>query len=90
MNNTNYNNIKDIIDAWDPVGLLAMHAPLDEYDSETNQIYELLKTQPEANADFVANCIYDIFIKSFGSDVFRKDICDCLQVANKILSDITQ
>lgn len=90
MNNLIYNNLKAIIDTWDPIGLLAMHAPLDEYDLETNQIYKLLKTQPKANADFVAMCIYDIFIKSFGADVFRKDICDCLQVANKILSYITQ
>ena len=37
-----YNNIKTLIDTWDPLGLLAMGCPKDEYETEIAEIQNLV------------------------------------------------
>lgn len=79
----NTNNIKQIIDRWDPIGLLA-HAPEDEYHSEISEIEALLRKGTNVSA--LADGIYRIFSSSFGTDIFRQSRSDCRTVAENILA----
>ena len=75
--------VKEVIDNWDPIGLLT-HAPRDEYYSEIKEIEQLLKS----TNDYIelATGIYDVFIKSFTADVFNKDKFECRLIARKLIS----
>ena len=42
----NYENVKKIIDEWDPIGLLALGCPPNEYDLEIKLIVNQLKGNP--------------------------------------------
>ena len=77
------NRVKQIIDSWDPMGLLS-HAPNDEYNSEINQIEELLKFTNNVNE--VSNGIWKIFINAFGEENFKKSKLECKQIAYLLLS----
>lgn len=72
-----YQHIKAVIDKWDPVELLAMHAPSDEYDYEIRLICEFLTVQPLISERLLLKQIYTIFTENFGSDVFLKNENDC-------------
>ena len=78
----NYNQIKDIINGWDPVNLLET-APLDEYSYEISKIYDFI-CKEKITVDILANNIYQIFLESFG-DVFIKSKEDCIVIADKIV-----
>lgn len=77
------NNIRKIINTWDPIGLYPM-APKDEYAGEINKIYNICSNH-EPDIQSLANSINDIFIKSFGEDVYHSDMNKCIQVADAIL-----
>ena len=79
----NMDNIKQIIDRWDPIELLA-HVPEDEYHSEISEIAALLYEGTDVSA--LADGIYRIFSNSFGTDIFRHSRSDCRTVAEKILA----
>lgn len=61
-----FNIIKKVIDKRDPYGLLATHAPPDEYDSESQQIASL--TNENSSIDEIATIISDVFTHSFDED----------------------
>jgi hypothetical protein len=70
--------VKDVIDEWDPIELLSF-CPPDEYKMEIESVTtNILK---ETSEDDLARKIHSIFTKSFGSDVFTKDIDECRKVA---------
>lgn len=71
-------NIKKIIDDWDPIGLLS-HAPNDEYNSEIDEIYRLLCTSN--TLDELAEGVYNTFSTSFGKANFNKSMDECRQIA---------
>ena len=71
-------NIKIIINDWDPIGLLD-HAPQDEYDIESEEIFLYLGKDEKRNGAI----IHSIFKKAFGS-TFTKSIDDCILIAKKI------
>ena len=73
--------IKAVIDDWDPIGLLS-HAPSDEYHSEIKEIENCISSI--AGQVELATEIYNIFIRSFGCDIFQKTLDECTQIANKI------
>ena len=74
---------QQIIDTWDPMGLLA-HAPKDEYAGE---IAEIEKSLPAcADADALGERIYRIFALAFGIENFQKSRAECKSIAKKILS----
>lgn len=73
--------VKKIINQWDPVELLS-HAPDDEYHSEIERIWKLLKESKDLNV--LAEGIFNIFKDSF-SNVFTKTIEDCTEIASKLL-----
>lgn len=74
--------VKTIIDKWDPIELLS-HAPNDEYHSEIKEIEYLLSLTNDPIE--LSNSIYEIFVESFGKDVFRKTKSECTQIAQMIL-----
>lgn len=78
--------IKIIIDEWDPIGLLAIHSPLDEYDIETKEIANYLKENYQLEE--LSTKIFNIFTESFGDDIFNKTMGECRIIADKIVNAI--
>ena len=77
--------VKRVIDKWDPIELLSSYAPPDEYDSETEKIYNLIKDKKNLEQDNLTKIIYDVFKESFGGDVFLKTLDECKDIAINIL-----
>ncbi len=69
MNNNkeNLENIIKIVNEADPVGLIALGSPLDEYSSQSMEILSLLEKR---KFDDLFQDIFDIFQKSFGSETY--------------------
>lgn len=65
-----FDKVKKIIDEWDPIDLLAMHCPDDEYNDISFSISE--KVQTTVNIENLANYIYDLFEHEFGVPTFEK------------------
>lgn len=80
--------IKEIINRWDPIGLLEDGAPDDEYDFEilkiTNQI-----TDYNSIYD-LSNYIYNLFLKMFGDEINSKakERYECDKIAKCIFQKI--
>ena len=78
------NKIAQIINEWDPLGFFPM-APSDEYNTEIQQIFEYIEQSKNIQINELANVINNIFIASFGNDVYKEDLNQCEEVARKIL-----
>ncbi|MHB1453781.1 MAG: DUF1871 family protein [Saccharofermentanales bacterium] len=78
-----FSKVKKIIDNWDPIELLAMHCPQDEYDDISKEI----GNSNIIDANELGNFIYSAFSKSFHSNIFTKDLWECIDIANKILKN---
>lgn len=76
----NFETIKKEIDKWDPIDLLN-HAPSDEYDIESREIF--LKFQNDAKQNGMI--IYEAFVKSFGTTTFTKSVNECVGIAKRIM-----
>jgi hypothetical protein len=73
--------VKKSIDKWDPYGLLEIHCPSNEYDSESKEIANRINL--ENSIYEIADIISKIFINSFNEqEVFSVD--NCVGVAEKI------
>ena len=66
------NNIKEIIDFWDPIKLLSF-APQDEYDFEIKQIRNKMLINKDIKTDELALVIQTVFKNAFGEDVYYSD-----------------
>ena len=66
------NNIKEIIDFWDPIKLLSF-APQDEYDFEIKQIKNKMLINKDIKTDELALVIQTVFKNAFGEDVYYSD-----------------
>ena len=76
-------SIKRIIDSWDPIGLLALGCPEDEYSPE---IREIEKRSASAKGEVeLAQIIRTVFTEYFGEDVFRRSLDECRAVALAML-----
>lgn len=84
MNNA-YDHVKRIIDMWDPIDLLKVDSPKDEYSAEVKIILNSLLHEGNTDVLELANTISNVFIAAFGEDVFDKDIEVCKQIAKNIL-----
>lgn len=82
-----YATIKKAIDEWDPIALLITHAPADEYDSESNRIFERLSELTSISMEALANIIFEVLVKGFGDDVFISGLDECKKIAEKILAE---
>ena len=76
--------IKEIIDAWDPIGLFPF-CPEDEYHSEISQI-ECFISESKKEKD-LGEYIFEVFIKSFGENSFQRSITECRMIASKIIEN---
>ena len=80
-----YNTVKEVIDAWDPVGLFDMGSPDDEYHPEIREIVQLLNDIE--TVDELTVGIHKIFKKWFGKDSFGSKayaVDECRPIAQKI------
>ncbi|WP_409274603.1 DUF1871 family protein [Neobacillus sp. SCS-31] len=80
MNMKEYFLVKEVIDEWDPIGLLGMGCPDDEYDPEIKDIVKRLSNSN--SVDVLTKEIQEVFIKWFGEHLSTRD---CLSAAQKIL-----
>ena len=78
----NYLILKKIINENDPVGLLAMNAPEDEYDPEINNI--LKKLTKNYTLEDIKKIVFEEFIKWFGKNTLK----NCEQQLHRIAEDI--
>ncbi len=76
---------KVIIDQWDPIGLLEF-CPPDEYDMEIESIAAIFVKN--IDMDTLATGIQAVFLEAFGADTFKKDINECLVIAEKLEQQI--
>ncbi|WP_316571766.1 DUF1871 family protein [Neobacillus sp. YIM B06451] len=72
--------VKEVIDEWDPIGLLGMGCPDDEYDPEINDIVKRLSNI--TSVDELAQEIQEVFLKWFGENLSTGE---CFLAAQKIL-----
>ena len=77
--------VEEIINNWDPIDLFP-YSPKDEYKNEIALIIAVLKETKDISD--VALKIQKIFIKSFGDDVFKRDINECVSIAESIVKNI--
>ncbi len=67
--------IKSVVDKADPIGLLGMCCPADEYDSEVEMIFARIRKG--MSVDEIANIIYAVFFEMFSESVDIK-LCDTM------------
>ena len=75
-----------VVNEWDPIGFFPM-APKDEYINEIKKIYEYLNVSQDITEEKLAKKINEIFLMSFGSDVYVEDTEECLRVAKDIINN---
>lgn len=74
--------VKEVVDQWDPIGLLAFGCPPDEYNMEIECIVGIVAK--DIDVDTLAVQINAIFQKFFGSDTFKRDFDECLKIAKTL------
>lgn len=77
--------ITQIINEWDPLGFFPM-APLDEYSEEICRIYGYMNSHEGICVEQLAIAINEIFVSSFGREIYEEDIKHCEEIARMILS----
>lgn len=80
-----YEKVKKAIDEWDPIELLSTHAPSDEYDGESKEVFTTLQRNPDIGISDLMRFIHDVFTRAFGDDVFKQTLSECAVVAEKML-----
>jgi len=78
-----FKRVKGCIDEWDPIGLLAMGAPENEYNFEIKAIVAV--AQKINNANELAEHVFRIFTDAFGSDTFICSKKDVLKIAEAVI-----
>ncbi len=65
--------VKEIVNKYDPIGLLKMGCPADEYDPEIKKITPLLKKY--VNKKDFHDKVYDVFVEMFDKKIagFKKE-----------------
>ena len=73
--------VKPVVDKADPMGLLAVHFPTDEYDSEVEMIFARIRnTMTEIE---IAEIFHAVFFEMFNESI-DKTLCDTM--AKEMLS----
>lgn len=62
-----YSAVREIVNKEDPIGLIEMEAPSDEYDPEINAV--LRKLRPSESVESLQAMIHAVFVEWFGADV---------------------
>ena len=73
MRNDNiiFDIVKEVIDEYDPYGLLSAHAPNDEYDLESRKISK--KLNKNNTTDEIATIISEVFTDMFNKNFPKED-----------------
>lgn len=87
MNARLFKTVKEIINDWDPVELLAIHFPDDEYHSELRVICTYIEATKELQEVGLGTCIYSTF-KDFLGQEFQKTLDECMEISKKIIKSI--
>lgn len=82
--------VKQVIDEWDPIGLLSIHSPKDEYDIETEKIVEQINILKPNDVADLSKIISGVFIEMFDEELFDKSYNECEIISNKILTIINK
>lgn len=77
--------VKYVLDEWDPLNLLALGAPLDEYDYELDIILFRLNFINEITSLQIAKIIHETFTYAFDESVFAYSVDDVIVHADLIL-----
>ena len=72
-------DIKKIIDKWDPVGVLRFSS--DEYCDNVDEIIDKISISSEVTS--IAKVINRTFKKRYGPE-YEKNFMDCIDIANQI------
>lgn len=67
--------VKSVVDKADPIGLLGMCCPADEYDSEIKMIFARIRKG--MSADEIAKVIHAVFFEMFSESIDTK-LCDTM------------
>ena len=59
--------IKNIINKYDPIGLFKMDCPLNEYDPEINKILPII--QEATSIEALQEKVYAVFVEMFFEDI---------------------
>ena len=79
------NKITQIINEWDPLEFFPM-TPSDEYSTEIQQIFEYISQNKNLHIWQLAQVINEIFLASFGQEIYKEDLNQCEEIARKILN----
>lgn len=80
-----FEHVKKVIDDWDPMHLLEVGAPPDEYESEVEEIVKVLQETIDVNK--LAEEIQQIFARYF-KPLPNVDLSECKNAAMAILDEI--
>ena len=81
-------DIRIVINLWDPIGLLKLHAPVDEYEPEIKAIWTKC-SQTDISISQLGQVVYNTFLDFFDRDVFTCSKRECKKIAEKIMSTKT-
>ena len=73
--------IKSVVDQFDPIGLLEMNCPPEEYDAEVERIFARIRKGMSVKD--ISDVIHAVFLEMFDECIDTK-VCDAM--AYKILS----
>ncbi|TPG86861.1 DUF1871 family protein [Brevibacillus laterosporus] len=85
MNQLVYAKVKNIIDRWDPIGLVGIDPEHDHYRIEINEIIKLLQSNYNTPEE-LAKHVESIFIEYFDDEIYNRPFAECLDVARILVT----
>ena len=79
-----FDKVKMVIDEWDPIELLSIQCPSDEYDEISTELSQILICN--VDIELLGKVIYNLFVQAFGISTFDKSMDECKIIAQKILN----
>ena len=65
-----FDKVKAVIDEWDPIELLSIHCPSDEYDEISMELSQILMCN--VDVDLLSVEIYNLFVQAFETSTLKK------------------
>lgn len=81
-----FDKVKTVIDEWDPIELLSIHCPSDEYDEISMELSQILICN--IDIELLGKEIYNIFVQAFGIPTFDENMDECKIIAQRIMNEI--
>ena len=78
-----YRKIKETINLHDPMGLLGMGAPDDEYENEISKIVSLCSHDLEENKKYIDKVFFDFFDEKLEKNLLEKIAKDITNIMEK-------